>query len=125
MENTKNKGRTLNHHGVNFYHLKGKFAVVNNRGDIVSDFNLTGEQVSALYKYLDEGVYKGMFDEVDRSVYRTVLGLAYDAKSENVRTTTQRKMLIREFIDKLNELDTYQKGHSVLVREGVGVRQPE
>ena len=126
MENKENKGSTIKHQGVSFFHLKGKFAVVNSRGNLVSDFNLTGEQVAMIYRFLDEGVFEGMFDEIDRSVYRMVLGLKYDAKGEGIKNKAERKMLVREFTDKLNELDTYQKGRSILFRDmSENVRQPE
>lgn len=126
MESFRKKYNVIKHRGVFFYHFKDRFAIANNRGEIVSDFDLTGEQLASIYRYLDEGVFRGMFDEVDRSVYRRVLGLAYDAKGENIRNKAERKILVREFTDKLNELDTYQKGRSILFRDDSEIaRQPE
>ena len=118
--------KSIMNHGVNFIHDRGSFALVNERGNIVSDFDLSSEQICAINKYLEQGVYRGMFDILDRSVYRTALALKYDALRAKVGSVREKQALIEDFRDKLNEIDTYQKGRSLLFRESdEGWKQPE
>jgi hypothetical protein len=127
MINNNDKFNSKDYLGVTFLHLKGKFALADRRGNPVSGkFNLDQEQVEAIFKYFEQGAYKGMFSKVERALYGMALGYHYDAMIDMASTNAEKEQLKAEYQVESDKLQRFADG--ILSREEAavaGVRQPE
>lgn len=102
---------SLKRFGVSFVPLQGKFALVDRDGNpFLHRFDLSKEQVEAIYKYMEEGLYEGMFKSVEQAMYGVALGYHYDALKDIAKNPEERKRLDEEYRVKSNKLKTYAKG---------------
>ena len=124
MKNKQDKKETKNHSGIILYHLKGKFALANEEGQLLTDFQFTGEQAMAIQNYLREGLHEGMFDKVEESVYKTAIGIKYKAMQEDSQGSEENKALIGEYLNELNKLALFKKAQ-ILKKQDESLPQPE
>ena len=103
--------RAIKRFGVTFVPLQGKYALVDRDGNpFLHRFDLSREQVEAIYKYMEEGLYEGMFESVEQAMYGVALGYHYDALKDIAKNPQERKRLDDEYWFKSNKLKTYAKG---------------
>ncbi len=124
MKNKQNQKETNNHFGVLLYHLKGKFALADEEGQLLTDFQFTGEQAVAIQNYLREGLHEGMFDKVEESVYKTAIGIKYKAMQGKSQSSEGNKALIGEYLNELNKLALFRKAQ-ILQKQEESLPQPE
>ena len=126
MEN-RNGFDPKNYMGVTFLHLRGKFALADRRGNPVSNsFDLDKDQVDAIFKYFEQGTYKGMFSKVERAMYGMALGYHYEAMINMASNDAEKEQLKAEYKVKSDKLQRFADG--ILSKEEkavAGVRQPE
>lgn len=100
-----------NYVGVSFLHLRGKFALADRNGNPVSNsFNLDLEQIDAIFKYFQQGTYKGMFSKVERAMYGMALGYHYEAMMEMASNDAEKEQLRAEYTNKSNMLKVFKDG---------------
>lgn len=103
--------RAIKRFGVTFVPLQGKYALVDRDGNpFLHRFDLSKEQVEAIYKYMEDGLFEGMFTTVEQAMYGVALGYHYDALKDVAKKPDERKRLDEEYAFKSNKLKTYAKG---------------
>ena len=95
--------------GVTLYHLKDKFAYGSTNGNEMSEFKFDEIQIAALFDYLRNGVFEGMFTFVKPEEFKAILNLHYLNLGREVVSNEKIKELEKEFLEKENELDAASK----------------
>ena len=90
--------------GVTLYHLKDKFAYGSTNGNEVSEFKFDEIQIAALFDYLRNGVFEGMFTFVKPEDFNEILNLNYLNLARETVSSQKNRELEKEFIEKENEL---------------------
>ena len=108
--------------GVALYHLKDKFAYGSVNGNELSEFKFDEIQIAALFDYLRNGVFEGMFTFVSPEEFRAILELNYLNLAREVVSNKEIKDLEKEFLEKENELENACKMSDTEVQQPT---QPE
>ena len=95
--------------GVTLYHLKDKFAYGSTNGNEVSEFKFDEIQIAALFDYLRNGVFEGMFTFVKPEDFNEILNLNYLNLARETVSNEKIKELEKEFLEKENVLKTAYK----------------
>lgn len=90
-----------------FYHLKGKFLMVDKDGRLASKQNYDKNQVSAILRYLHNGNFKGMFNILKPSDYELALEMNYDKIIANTINKEEKNVLQDERKRRLQELESF------------------
>ena len=102
---------SLKHYGVTFTPLQGKFAIIDRDGNpFLYRFDLSQEQVDAIYKYLEGGLFEGMFSINEKAMYNIALGYHYEALKDIAKNHVEKDRLDEEYRMNSMKLRTYAKG---------------
>lgn len=96
------------HLGVNFGKMGSKYALLDAKGNpFANRYNLTEDQVNAIYAYMSDGLTEGMFSKVEPAMYGVALGYHYDALIREARTKAEVIRLQNEWKSKDHSLRRY------------------
>ena len=94
--------------GVTFGKLGSRYALLDSRGNpFANRYDLSEEQVKAIYSYMTDGLSEGMFSKVEPAMYGVALGYHYDALIREAKNMDEVKRLQREWKSKDHTLRHY------------------
>lgn len=96
--------------GVSFGKLGNKYALLDAKGNpFANRYDLSEEQVKAIYAYMTDGLTEGMFSKakVEPAMYGVALGYHYDALIREAKSMDEVKRLKREWKSKDHSLRHY------------------
>ena len=96
-------------YGVALYHLKDKFAYGSTTGKELSEFKYDEQQIQALFNFLHNGAFEGMFDVLSLDEYKNFIELHYLSLARNTMYPEVRNQFAAEFSSKVRELEDEQK----------------
>ena len=98
--------------GVTLYHLKDKFAYGSTTGNEVSEFKYDEKQIAALFDFLRNGSFDGMFETVDIEEYQKFIELNYLSLARDTMYPEVRDRLAEEYAKKLTQLRKQKEKNS-------------
>ena len=94
--------------GVKFGKMGSKYALLDLKGNpFANRYNLTEDQVNAIYSYMSNGLTEGMFSKVEPAMYGVALGYHYDALIREAKSKAEVIRLQREWKTKYYSLRCY------------------
>ena len=91
------------------FHLKDKFAYGSTTGKEFSGFNYDEKQVAALFNYLYNGTFDGMFDCLSLDEYKIFTEINYMSLARNTGSSDVRNALANEYAQRIRELEEKHK----------------
>lgn len=98
--------------GLAFYHLKNKCALGSINGNEMIDFKFDEKQINEIFKFLNSGVFQGMFDVVSIEDYRKILELNYSSLERDEISNDKIEELRQIYSQKAGELEEFYKKYA-------------
>ena len=98
--------------GIAVYYSKKKYAIGNENGKMITEFDLSDKQVECILRFLEEGVFDEMLKVVPVQTYIDALNAKYETLKEGAKSSEEEMELQQECYEKMKALVTFTQEKS-------------